>query len=109
LLSAAFVLGALGQMGVTGFVALSEALPKAVRCGALATVYAVAISLFGGTTQFNVTWLLHATGDPMVPAYYSMAASAMCLIAMSLMPETAPRVLRRRTEGGHMALRATPA
>lgn len=90
LLGAALVLGALGQMGVTSFVALSEALPKHLRSAALATTYAVAISIFGGTAQFNVTWLIGATGDIMVPAYYLMAATLVGLVAMALMPETAP-------------------
>lgn len=96
LLCAAFVLGALGQMSVAGFVALTEALPKAVRSGALATVYATAISLFGGTTQFNVTWLIHRTGDPMMPAYYLLAGAFASLVAMALMEETAPGILRHR-------------
>jgi MFS family permease len=90
LLGVAFVLGALGQMAVTGFVALSEGLPKNVRSASLAITYATAISIFGGTTQFNVTWLIHATGDPMMPAYYLLAATVVGVIAMMLMDETAP-------------------
>jgi MFS family permease len=96
LLSMAFILGALGQMGVTGFVALSEALPKRTRCAALATTYALAITIFGGTTQLAVTWLIHVTGSPMAPAYYLLAGAIMSLVAMALMDETAPAVLRRR-------------
>jgi MFS family permease len=96
LLGAAFILGALGQMGVTGFVALSEALPKRVRSAALATTYAVAISIFGGTTQFNVTWLIVHTGDVMMPAYYLTVAAIVSLVAMAMMRETAPVILRRR-------------
>jgi MFS family permease len=90
LLGAALVLGALGQMSVTSFVALSEALPKHLRSASLATTYALAISIFGGTAQFNITWLLNATGDLMVPAWYLIAATLVGLIAMALMHETAP-------------------
>ncbi len=96
LLGAALVLGALGQMVVTSFVALSEALPKNLRSASLATTYALAISIFGGTAQFNVTWLIGATGDVMVPAWYLMTATVMGIVAMALMPETAPAVLKRR-------------
>src|ERR1043166_6599027 len=96
LLGAAFILGALGQMGVTGFVALSEALPKRVRSAALATTYAVAISIFGGTTQFNVTWLIAHTGNVMMPAYYLTVAAIVSLVAMAMMKEPAPLTLRRR-------------
>jgi MFS family permease len=95
LLTAAFVLGALGQMSATILVALSEALPKQVRSAGLAMTYAFAISIFGGTAQFNVTWLIHATGDIMVPAYYLMVATALGIVAMALMDETAPVKLRR--------------
>lgn len=99
LLGAAFILGALGQMGVTGFVALSEALPRRVRSAALATVYATAITLFGGTTQFDVTWLIARTGNVMMPAYYLLVAAVVSVIAMALMRETAPVILRRRAAG----------
>jgi MFS family permease len=90
LLSVAFVLGALGQMAVTGFVALSEALPKNMRSASLATTYALAIAIFGGSAQFNVTWLLNATGDIMTPAWYLMAFTVIGIVAMALMDETAP-------------------
>ncbi len=90
LLGAALVLGALGQMAAVVVVSLSEALPKQVRSTGLATTYALAISIFGGTAQFNVTWLIGATGDIMVPAYYLMAATVLGIVAMALMEETAP-------------------
>ena len=59
-----------------------------------ATVYAVAIASFGGTAQLVVTWLLHVTGNPLAPAWYLLLAAIVGLVAMSLMPETAP--LKRR-------------
>jgi len=96
LLAATFVLGALGQMAVVAFVAMSEAIPKHMRSAALAITYATAISIFGGTTQFNITWLIHQTGNPMMPAYYATTAALVGIVAMALMPETAPVVLRRR-------------
>ncbi|HWA91847.1 MAG TPA: MFS transporter [Rhizomicrobium sp.] len=95
LLAAALVLGALGQMGVTSFVALSEALPKHLRSASLATTYALAISIFGGTAQFNITWLIGATGDLMMPAWYLMVATIVGVIAMALMDETAPVKAKR--------------
>ena len=98
LLGAALVLGALGQMSVTSFVALSEALPKTLRSASLATTYALAISIFGGTAQFNITWLLHATGDLMVPAWYLIVATLVGLVAMALMDETAPVKTRIRRD-----------
>jgi predicted MFS family arabinose efflux permease len=96
LLGATFVLGAFGQMAVVAFVALSEVLPKHMRSASLAITYATAISIFGGTTQFNVTWLIHRTGNPMMPAYYATVAALVGVVAMAMMPETAPAALRRK-------------
>ena len=51
--------------------------PSPLRSGALATIYALAISTFGGSTQFVVTWLIKVTGDPLAPAWYLGAAVAI--------------------------------
>jgi MFS family permease len=71
-------------------VALTEALPKAIRSGVVAMVYAVTVSMFGGSTQFVITWLIRRTGDPLAPAWYWTGAVLLGLTAASLMPETAP-------------------
>jgi MFS transporter, MHS family, citrate/tricarballylate:H+ symporter len=71
-------------------VALTEALPKTIRSGVVATAYAFAISVFGGSTQFVITWLIRRTSDPLAPAWYWMGAIVLGLTAASLMPETAP-------------------
>jgi MFS family permease len=69
---------------------LTEGLPRHIRSGALGLTYAFAISVFGGTTQFNVAWLTKATGSLMAPAWYMTAGVAVALIAMIFLPETAP-------------------
>ncbi len=71
-------------------VTLTEQLPRAVRSGVVAIVYAFAISIFGGSTQFVITWLIKHTGDPMMPAYYWSGALILGLIAMALVKESAP-------------------
>ncbi len=76
-------------------VAISEALPRAARSGSLALIYAVAISLFGGSTQFVVTWLIGVTDNPLAPAWYMAGSVVVGLIAMLAMPETAPRHRRQ--------------
>jgi MFS family permease len=81
-------LGAFSQP--PGLVLLTEALPAAIRSRGLATVYAVAIASFGGSTQVVMTILLRNSGDPMVPAYVLLPVSAIGVIAMFLLPETAP-------------------
>lgn len=76
--------------------ALVEALPRTMRSRGFGTVYAVAIALFGGTTQLVVTWLIHVTGSPIAPAWYLIAATAVGQVALMLLPETAPVALARR-------------
>lgn len=82
--------------GSVAIMAIPEAMPPAVRSGANATVYAVAIAVFGGTAQFNIAWLIKHTGDNLAPAYYWAVAAIIGLVAMALFPESAPAVLKRR-------------
>jgi MHS family citrate/tricarballylate:H+ symporter-like MFS transporter len=97
LLGVALVLSAChASGGAVAIMAIPEAMPPAVRSGANATVYALAIAAFGGTAQFNIAWLIKHTGDNLAPAYYWMGAALIGLIAMALFPETAPAVLKRR-------------
>jgi MHS family citrate/tricarballylate:H+ symporter-like MFS transporter len=70
---------------------LTESMPAAIRSSGVAVVYAVAIAIFGGTTQYSVTWLIDATRNPEAPAWYWMAAATVGLIAMISTHESAPR------------------
>ena len=75
----------------TIIVAVTESLPKRVRSGSIALIYALAISVFGGSTQFLVAWIIQVTGNPLAPAWYMLGAVGIGLIAMLRLPETAPR------------------
>lgn len=77
------------------FVAIPELLPRTIRATGLAIAYAVGVSLFGGSTQFVITWLLGATGNPSSPAWYVTATSLISLIAMLAVPESRGRQLER--------------
>jgi len=99
--SAWALLGGLGILSLVNsipysafYVALAEGLPKNIRGGAFAIVYAVAIAGFGGTAQLVATWLIHATGNALAPAWYMLFATAVGLVAMSMMRETSPAKLR---------------
>lgn len=74
----------------TSLVAITEALPHRVRSAALGILYAVAISIFGGSTQFIVAWLTRLTGNPLTPAWYMIGGVIVGLLALGVMPETAP-------------------
>lgn len=80
----------LSLSAVPVIVTITETLPKIIRSGAVATVYAVAISVFGGSTQFVITWLISITGNPLAPAYLWSGAAAIGLAAMLLVKESAP-------------------
>jgi MFS family permease len=71
-------------------IAVTESLPKSVRAGAVALAYALALSVFGGSTQFIIRWLIQTTGDPLAPAYYLTGFACLGLIAMAGFRETAP-------------------
>jgi MHS family citrate/tricarballylate:H+ symporter-like MFS transporter len=71
-------------------VTVTEVLPKAVRSGSLATIYAVATAVAGGSTQFAIKGLTDLTGSPLAPAWYITGAVLIGGIAMTLMRETAP-------------------
>jgi MFS family permease len=74
----------------TVLVAVTESLPARVRSGGLGMIYAVAISVFGGSTQFVVAWLTQLTGNPLAPAWYMIGAVVVGLVAITQVPETAP-------------------
>jgi len=69
---------------------VTESLPRRIRAGAVAVIYAISIAAFGGTTQFMITWIISATGSPLAPAFYMMGGIAIGLIAMASIKETAP-------------------
>ncbi|HEY8026012.1 MAG TPA: MFS transporter [Burkholderiaceae bacterium] len=67
--------------------ALAEVFPNHVRSSGLAISYALSVSVFGGTTQFVIAWLIGTTGNPLSPAYYVIASSVVGLWAMAKLPE----------------------
>jgi MFS family permease len=89
LLGVSAVLAALTAVfGAAGLVTIPELMPIAIRSTGLSLVYAISTSLFGGTTQFVVTWLLAVTHNPLAPAYYVMVMSALSVWAMWMLPES---------------------
>jgi MFS family permease len=77
--------------GVPALIILTESLRKDVRGVGVATIYATAVAVFGGTTQPIVAWLDHVTGNPLAIAWYLMGASCVGLVASILIRETVIR------------------
>jgi MFS transporter, MHS family, citrate/tricarballylate:H+ symporter len=74
--------GASALSSPVAFAWLTEALPPQTRAGSLGLIYAFAISVFGGSTQFMAAWLTRLTGSPLAPAWYMMGGVAVGLTAM---------------------------
>lgn len=92
------LLGGLFELSTTpALVAITESLPKATRSTALAIVYALAISVFGGSTQYIITWLIVVTSNPLAPAWYLTVAQIIWLAAALLLIESAPVRLKTAT------------
>jgi MFS family permease len=91
LLGATAVMTTLGALSTCPVVIwLTESLPAAIRSSGVAIVYAFSIAIFGGSTQFSITWLIKATGNPLAPAWYWIVALTIGLGAMIAAHESAP-------------------
>ncbi|MBB4223301.1 MFS transporter [Variovorax guangxiensis] len=64
------------------FLMLLEMLPAGVRASGISVIYSVGVTVFGGSSQFIVTWLLAKTGNPMSPAFYMMVCGVLSLGAL---------------------------
>jgi MFS family permease len=76
------------------YAALSELLPKEIRGRGFSIIYSTAITVFGGSTQPILYWLIKETGNPLMPAVYLTAFTAIGVAGIVLISETAPS--RRR-------------
>jgi MFS family permease len=68
--------------------AVTEIFPNQARSSGLAIAYAISVSVFGGSTQFVIAWLIGTLEDPLAPAYYVIVTSLVSLWAILQLPET---------------------
>jgi MHS family proline/betaine transporter-like MFS transporter len=59
-----------------------EAVPKEVRCTAIALGYNVSLGLIGGLSPLAATWLVHRTDNDYSPAFMIMAAAAISFLVL---------------------------
>jgi len=86
LLGVCAMLGVLTAMsGAASLYLLGERLATPRRASGIALAYAAATTVFGGSTQAIVTWLIASTGNPMTPAWYASATSLATCIALVLL------------------------
>lgn len=75
-----------GMSTAAANVALAEGIPPARRSTAYALIYTLAVSIFGGSAQFLIAWMNKVTADPMVPAWWLIAATLTGIAAGLFMP-----------------------
>ena len=92
----------------TVLVSITESLPRAIRSGGLSMIYAIAIAVFGGSTQFMSAWLTRISGSALAPAWYMVGAVAIGLLAITRMDETAPIRSRPQADGNKEATPLKP-
>lgn len=77
------ILTAASNLGSTPMLlVLMEMLPISVRASGLSVIYSVGVTVFGGSSQFIVTWLIAKTGNPLAPALYMLACGFVTLLAV---------------------------
>jgi MFS transporter, MHS family, citrate/tricarballylate:H+ symporter len=70
--------------------AVTETLPRSVRAIGLGTIYALAITIFGGSAQFMVSLLVEATGSSLAPGFYmtgALAVGGLAMLAFRTVPQ----------------------
>jgi len=72
----------------------AEIFPTQVRYTALSVGYNSAVAIFGGFAPFLATYLIKLTGYSLAPTFYVIAASAITLLVLRPMKETAFAPLR---------------
>ncbi len=70
-------------------VTLVEITPPRYRCTTISVAYNITLAIFGGTTPLVAAWLIHQTGETLVPAYYLVAMAAVTTGVVLTLRETA--------------------
>ncbi len=76
-----------GIYSTNTLVFITENMPSAIRGRSTGLIYAISISVFGGSTQFIVAWLTAVTHSPLAPAWYATGIVALSLLASLALPK----------------------
>ena len=86
------VISAFSSMSAgAALIVLAEGLRRELRATGMGAIYALAVAIFGGATQPLIAWMIHTTGQALMPAYYLMGTTLVGIVAMILVRETAPK------------------
>jgi MFS transporter, MHS family, proline/betaine transporter len=67
-------------------VMMLEAFPRHHRAAGMSMIYSFGVTIFGGFSPLIVAWLIGVTRDPMIPAWYLLAAVSISLFALRRFP-----------------------
>lgn len=70
------------MQAVPAITMLPELFPKAVRTTGMSVAYGLGVSVFGGFSQFFVTWLMQLTASAYTPGWTMMATLAISSLAL---------------------------
>jgi MFS family permease len=65
---------------------IAETMPRSKRSQTVSIIYALAVMLFGSSTQVLATWLIARTGSQLAPGLYMTVAIGLGLAAIFWMP-----------------------
>ena len=77
-----------------GPAAIAEMFSTIGRSTWMTPAYALAVAIFGGFAPLIADRLIAATGSPLAPAWYVIAAAIVSFLVIWRMPETAHKPLR---------------
>lgn len=77
-----------------GPAAIAEIFATASRSTWMSAGYSVSVAVFGGFAPYVAIWLIRATGSPLAPTYYLIAAAIVSTLVIAGLRETAHDELR---------------
>ena len=87
MLAIGWIAGLMTIGSTAALIVVVDAFPPAVRATGFGLVYAAGVTVFGGSAQFVVTWLVAHTGSPLSAGLYVMTCQLLGLATFVFIPE----------------------
>ena len=87
MLAIGWIAGLMTIGSTAALIVVVDAFPPSVRATGFGLVYAAGVTVFGGSAQFVVTWLVAHTGSPLSAGLYVMTCQLLGLATFVFIPE----------------------
>lgn len=87
LLAVVSLLSVLYTLSQASMAIVPALLPREIRATGTGLIYAIGVSIIGGSSQIVTTWLVHATGSKLSPAFYLIACTLVSLVSLILIED----------------------